>query len=112
MTREFRPRYILFSISSEDTLFQISRNDMIACLRLYCKKLFNYSLKEKNFFLTRFNGNQGILRCKHTEKESAIILLQSIPKINDQPVTITTIATSGTIKTLLKKNNLSNELKN
>ena len=111
MTKEFRPRYILFTISKEEKMFQISRNEMIASLRLYCMKLFNCSLKEKKFYLTRFNGEKGIFRCKHTEKQSAITLLQSISKINDQPVTITTIATSGTIKTLLKKHDLANELK-
>ena len=111
MTREFRPRYILFSISSDETLNNISRNDMIACLRLFCKELFNGSLKEKRFFLTRFNGKHGILRCQHTEKQAAINLLQSIKSINDKAVHIKTIATSGTIKTLIKKQNLSQDLK-
>lgn len=74
-------------------------------------QLFHSSLKEKKLYLTRFNGKQGILRCKHTEKESAITLLQSIDKIKDRSVTIKTIATSGTIKTLLKKHDLSHELK-
>lgn len=111
MTREFRPRYILFSISLDDTSSPISRYDMIASLRAFCMQLFHCSLKEKKLYLTRFNGKQGILRCKHTEKESAISLLQSIDRINDRSVTIKTIATSGTIKTLLKKHDLSHELK-
>lgn len=111
MTREFRPRYILFRISSDNKLFLISRNDMIAALRSFCMQLFNCSLKEKKFYLTRFNGEQGILRCVHTEKQLAITLLQSITNINDQHVTVTTISTSGTIKTLIKKHDLAHELK-
>ena len=103
MTRDFRPRYILFTISIEDSSFSISRNTMISALRLYAYNLFECSLKEKKIFLTRFNGKKGIVRCKHTEKENTIKLLQSISELNGKPVIVKTIATSGTIKTLVQK---------
>lgn len=112
MTRAFRPRYILFSITADENVLPIPRKDMIATLRLACNIIFQCSLKEKHFYLTRFNGEKGVLRCKHTQKQSAITLLTSITHINSHPVSITTIATSGTIKTLLKKHDADNSLSN
>lgn len=110
MTREFRPRYILFSISADESILPIQRHQMIAALRLYCSSLYDCVLKDKKIYLTRFNGEKGIVRCTHTEKQSTIQLLQSIKKINYKSVDITTIATSGTIKSLLKKHDTNNEL--
>lgn len=112
MTREFRPRYILFSISADESIFPIQRHHVIAALRLYCSSFYDCVLKDKKIYLTRFNGEKGIVRCKHTEKQSTIQLLQSIKKINHNPVDITTIATSGTIKSLIKKHDTNNELAN
>ncbi len=110
MTREFRPRYILFTIQADEVVIPIQRKDMINALRLKCNSLFHCSLKEKRFFLTRFNGEKGILRSKHTEKQSAITLLKSINQINSHPVLIKTIATSGTIKSLIQKHDTNNAL--
>ena len=76
---------------------------MISALRTYAYDLFKCSLKEKKIFLTRFNGKKGIVRCKHTEKENTIKLLQSISELNGKPVIVKTIATSGTIKSLVQK---------
>ncbi|HMA83366.1 MAG TPA: Rpp14/Pop5 family protein [Candidatus Thermoplasmatota archaeon] len=103
MARDFRPRYILFRISGEKSLFPISRNSMIFALRSYAERFFSCSLKEKKIYLTRFNGWKGIVRCKHTEKQNTINLLQSITQINGKSVVIQTIATSGTIKSLVQK---------
>jgi len=103
MTRDFRPRYILFTIDSDENVFPIPRQLMISTLRSYCFKLFNRSLKEKNMFLTRFNGEKGIVRCEHTDKQETIHLLTSITLIGGKSVTVNTIATSGTIKSLVKK---------
>jgi len=103
MTRDFRPRYILFSITADTTVLPIQRHEMIAALKSYCQLLFGCSVKNKNIFLTRFNGVNGIVRCQHTEKQHTIRLLQSIQTINHKPVQIQTIATSGTIKSLIQK---------
>lgn len=67
-------------------------------------------MKKKKIYLTRFNGQKGIVRCKHTEKQATIQLLQSINQINHKPVRIKTITTSGTIKSLIKKHDTHNEL--
>jgi RNase P/RNase MRP subunit POP5 len=76
---------------------------MISVLRSQTTSLFHSSLKEKNIFLTRFNGKKGIVRCQHTEKQDTINLLHSITEINGKPVVVKTIATSGTIKSLVQK---------
>jgi RNase P/RNase MRP subunit POP5 len=73
--------------------------------------LFQKPCKEFGFYLTRFKHNTGILRCNNLEKENAIILLTNIKKINTNQVIIETIATSGTIKTLIKKHLNNDTLK-
>ena len=54
-------------------------------------------------YLTRFDGTKGIVKCNHVEKENTIRLLKSISRISSHEVKIETIATSGTIKTLVEK---------
>jgi RNase P/RNase MRP subunit POP5 len=54
-------------------------------------------------YLIRFNGEKGIIKCSHIEKENTIELLKSIKKIASFNVKIDTIGTSGTIKALVKK---------
>jgi RNase P/RNase MRP subunit POP5 len=65
--------------------------------------LFKKPCKEFGFYLIRFKHKTGILKCNHLEKDNAIKLLTNIKKINKNQVTIETIATSGTIKALIKK---------
>lgn len=110
MIRDFRPRYILFKINTNESVLPIQRKEMIMTLRLYCNNLYDRSLKEKKIYLTRFNGEKGIVRCKHTEKRSTIMLLRSITQIGTHLVTIDTIATSGTIKTLIQKHDTNKSL--
>ena len=74
---------------------------MIREIRRKANELFD--CKKKGFFLVRFDGYKGILRCRHTEKENAIKLLKSIKKINSNSISIDTVGTSGTIKSLIKK---------
>jgi len=54
-------------------------------------------------YLTKFDGEKGIVRCNHIEKENTIKLLRSINKIYSNEVEIKTLGTSGTIKALMKK---------
>jgi len=81
----------------------IDRQDVIAALRSKCKARFNKDCKEMGFYLVKFNGKTGILRCKHVEKDDAIKLLRSLKQISSQNIQIETIGTSGTIKALEKK---------
>lgn len=54
-------------------------------------------------YVVRFNGDKGIVKCNHVEKENTIKLLNSIEKISSCKVSIKTVGTSGTIKSLLRK---------
>ena len=101
-TKRNRRRYIAFQIVSADNV-QFHRKQVINSIQSACFHQFNTSCKTYDFFLTRFNHNVGILRCNHTEKEKAIKLLQSITHLDNKPVEIKTIATSGTMKALIKK---------
>lgn len=58
---------------------------------------------EMGLYLIRFDGDKGILKCNHVEKENTIKLLKSIKKISSKKVEIETLGTSGTIKSLVKK---------
>jgi RNase P/RNase MRP subunit POP5 len=53
--------------------------------------------------LIRFEDESGIIKCNHIEKENVINLLKSIKKIDNYDVEVDTIATSGTIKSLINK---------
>lgn len=107
-TKRMRKRYIAFQIQSS-TIFQ--RNQVIKAIQKTCYEHYDQPCTTYDFFLTRYKDNIGILRCYHTEKDRAIELLTSINTIQQQSVTITTIATSGTIKTLIKKHLDGNSLK-
>ena len=51
-------------------------------------------------WLTAFQENRGILRCRHTDKDTAIEMLKGVTEIGEErlKVTIETLVTSGTIK--------------
>ncbi len=77
---------------------------MIFEIKNQCKKMFDKDYKNLGLYLIRYNDKGiGIVRCKHTEKENIIKLLISIKKIGCIKTDINTIATSGTIKSLINK---------
>ena len=76
---------------------------MLREIRRQCKFIFNKDCREMGIRLIRFDGVAGILKCNHLEKENAIMLLKSIKKIGSKDVEVVTIATSGTIRSLVKK---------
>ena len=93
-----RKRYIGFVINNSDKEF--TRSEMNEGLQKQCHYLFNRGCNELGIRLIRFNGTAGIIKCNHVEKENAIKLLQSIKSKKRE---VTTIATSGTIRSLMKK---------
>lgn len=97
-----RRRYIGFNISTIDKK-PITKDDLIDAVRMKCSTLFKKDFRDMELFILRFNGEKGIIRCKHLEKENTIKLLISIEKIGSKKVKIDTIATSGTIKSLVNK---------
>jgi len=77
---------------------------LISEIKNHCKKMFDRDYKNLGLFLIKYNEkDMGIIKCKHTEKENTIKLLSDIKKIGNTKINITTIATSGTIKTLIRK---------
>jgi len=82
----------------------IERFNLLNEIKLQCKKIFNKDYESMGIRLINFNGEKGIVKCIHTEKENTIKLLNSIKKISSNEIEIKTIRTSGTIKTLIKKN--------
>lgn len=98
-----RYRYIAFSIHQGTMATPLTRNEIITALRSECKLLFRQPCSTYGIFLTRFDGNTGIVRCYHLEKSRTIQMLSSITNIEHTPVTLKTLGTSGTIRALIKK---------
>ena len=98
-----RRRYIGFQIFFKDAQDSLSKQDVITALRKKCQELYDVDVKAKRIFLVKFEGDTGIVRCKHIEKENTIELLKNIKEIKTIDVEIKTLGTSGTIKSLEKK---------
>ena len=94
-----RKRYIGFKITGDKTNF----SELDKTIKEKCKEKLGKEPREIYLKLIKFKNNYGIIRCKHTEKENIIKLLRSIEKIGNKSVKIETIATSGTIKALIRK---------
>jgi RNase P/RNase MRP subunit POP5 len=77
---------------------------LISEIKNQSKKIFDKDYKNLGLYLIKYNDKgMGIIRCKHTEKENTIKLLSEIKKVGIIKINISTIATSGTIKTLIRK---------
>ncbi len=85
---EDRQRYISFIIEGSET----ERRGMINAIRSEFSRDEYENIKP---WLTVFEGDKGIVRCKHTGKQRALEILNEI-KIGDGNVK--TIITTGTIK--------------
>lgn len=91
-----RWRYIAFSIEG-DTPF--ARNDFLGSF-LHATK---GSPVHDGFRVTVFEGDFGILKVRHFLKDDAITALAALNSIKNRPCKVTTLKTSGTIKTLKEK---------
>lgn len=100
-----RQRYIGFVVKTLDK--NLNKSEILREIQRQCKYIFNKDCKEMGIRLIRFDGTTGILKCNHLEKENAIILLQSIKKMQMKKAKIVTFATSGTIRSLVKKHMLN-----
>ena len=94
-----RKRYVGFKITGDKTNF----SELDKTIKEKCKEKLGKEPREIYLKLIKFKNNYGIIRCKHTEKENIITLLRSIDKVGNISVKIETIATSGTIKALIRK---------
>ena len=95
--RVYRKRYVAFEVEAPR---KIERWELIAALQTQADKMDFGNEGMRRPWLTAFNENRGILRCAHTDKETAIELLTSITELGEErvEVEIKTIKTSGTIK--------------
>jgi len=98
-----RHRYICFIIKSSVKEDEISKAEINRQIKSQCLHLFNKNCYNMGIRLIRFDGETGIVKCNHTEKDNTIKLLQSIKKISAQNVQVETFGTSGTIKALIRK---------
>jgi len=76
---------------------------MINEIKSQCEQIFNKDYKSMGIYLVRFDGEKGIVKCNHIEKDNTIKLLNSIKEISSQKIEVETVGTSGTIKSLTKK---------
>ncbi len=91
-----RWRYIAFKIDGAESL---SRNDFLDAMLFTSRK----SPLGDSFRITVFENNFGILKVPHRLKDEAIKVLGSVDSIRGSPSKVTTLRTSGTIKTLKTK---------
>ena len=76
-----RHRYIGFIIKRSSKKQYIKRSDLNSNIRKHCRNIFNTDCVDKDIHLIRFNGDKGILKCNHVEKEKAIKQKQIIHQI-------------------------------
>ncbi len=91
-----RWRYIAFTVECS---VHVRRNDFLSA---FISSTRGTELEDK-FRITVFEPDVGILKVPHTTKDSAVGLLNSLSEIRGEPCTVTTLKTSGTIKTLKEK---------
>jgi len=82
---------------------EFNKSEVIKEIRDKCKYLFNKDCREMSIRLVRFKGNTGIIKCSHMERDNTIRILKSIQNISSEKVEVITVATSGTIHSLIKK---------
>ena len=94
--KEYRHRYIVFVIEAPRN---VERWELIKEFQRRSSQL-GLDGDESRPWLTAFQDNRGILRCKHDEKDRAIEMLTGITEVGEDrlKVTITTVVTSGTIR--------------
>lgn len=94
--REVRWRYIAFRVDGAQSF---PRNDFLGAL---LHKSRGTALQD-NFRITVYEKSFGILKVPHRFKEEAIETLSALDSVRGVPCKVTTLKTSGTIKTLKTK---------
>ncbi len=109
-----RRRYILFKVFSGK---QVQTGDLIRGLVHYSGKREIDRSRAKPWLISFQEGipGYGILRCTHWFQQDYIDILNSMEKLLYKEVKVTTLKTSGTLKTVreeLKRINQEEEAKN
>ena len=111
-----RKRYIIFKIEGN---FPISKGDLISTLKMAIansrykinRTVLDHNNSNTSIFFNRMpwliftQNNYGLLRCHHLDLKKTIDILQSISSTarNNLPIKITTLGTTGTIRSARKK---------
>ena len=98
-----RNRYIYFQIISNSEDKKFSKDEIIKKIKSQCISILKTNSYSLGIRLIKFDGTNGIIKCKHIEKDNTIKLLKSIEEISSNKVTVETFGTSGTIKALIRK---------
>ncbi len=98
---EPRVRYIAFRVDGDPSL---SRRELIDVIKSAGQQEQSPSFEqESGVWLTRFKGNQALVRCHHTHQD---IMRQVLERIDQdpkgRPLRLTPLATSGTIRKLVE----------
>lgn len=97
-----RVRYIAVRVQGNESL---SRRGLIDAIRATGRRVQGEDFEqETGIWLTRYKHDQAIIRCHHTHTQSVRALLEQVE--NDtagDPLSLTPIATSGTIRALTEK---------
>lgn len=90
-----RYRYVAFRLHSQGETWP-DREAMIRAIQDTTERL---EMRDAEPWLTRFNGEYGILRCLRGHEKAAARLLEAITAVGpeDTPVRVEPLSTSGTI---------------
>lgn len=91
-----RWRYIAFRIEARE---RFTRNEFLGALLSVSRK----GGLGDSFRITVFEKDLGILKVPHTLKDDGVAALSAVESIEGVPCKVTTLKTSGTIKTLKDK---------
>jgi ribonuclease P/MRP protein subunit POP5 len=94
-------RYIAFRLSYEDPA---TNNDVESAIVKAAKSLFgDVGVSKLSLRLVIFDGTKGLVRCDYRYIPEGLAILASIGKIRNNRVSVTTVGTSGTIRTAIEK---------
>lgn len=90
MPRPDRPRYVAFRV---DAGAEPSFEEVVDALRA----------RGDDAWLVAFDGEQGIVRCPHTEQQATVDLLNGLDELGGEPADVATLGTSGTVRACRRK---------
>lgn len=97
-------RYIGFRMASDRA---VPRQALIAAIKRTGRALDRDAFESAEPWLTRYDGQRGIVRCHHHGADFTRTLLNAVEKVriddDEVPVDLETVGTSGTIRALVTK---------
>ena len=100
MVKHERKRYVAFLVSCEG---ELEKRKVAGAIENTIQTLLGINgIHAAKHFLVRYNRETklGILRVNHKFAKQAISALTSISKVDNEPVTVNTLRTSGTLRSI------------